>query len=48
MGSINEEKDKSAESETNCTREDLQESLQLLIERDNPMANAAENAYELL
>lgn len=30
------------------TSDDLKESLELLIERDNPMANAAENAVELL
>lgn len=38
----------SAEDGTDGVSDDLKESLELLIERNNPMANAAENAVELL
>lgn len=38
----------SAEDGADSVSDDLKESLELLIERNNPMANAAENAVELL
>ena len=42
------ESEVSAENGGDGVSDDLKESLELLIERDNPMANTAENALELL
>jgi len=40
--------DQSVEDTGDGLPDDLEESLEVLIERDNPMANAAERALEIL